>query len=92
MITMKRHILSLILCLVAPLLGSAQNFDPAKFYTIETASGLVLDSKGSTISGTGIFVSTPEAGNPSQVWQIRLQRNGSISWTGPGRCRTGSSH
>ena len=47
-----------------------QSFDPTKAYTIATPEGLVLDAQRSVQSETTLVLATPEAGNPSQVWQI----------------------
>ena len=67
---MKRFSLSLLACLLTVLGAGAQTFDAAKCYTLATPEGLVLDAQSSVQTETTIVLATPEADNPSQVWQI----------------------
>ena len=64
-------ILLTALLAVFSLSAGAQSFDAAKCYTIATQDGLVLDTQGSLQQESTIFLGNPEAGNASQVWQIR---------------------
>ena len=67
---MKRFSLSLLSGLLVLLPASAQTFDAAKCYTLATPEGLVLDAQSSVQTETTMILATPEADNPSQVWQI----------------------
>ena len=68
---MIRSFVLTALLAVFSLSAQAQSFDAAKCYTIATEEGLVLDSQGSIQSESTIFLGTPEAGNPAQVWQLQ---------------------
>ena len=94
---MKRFSLSLLAGLLVVFGAGAQPFDATKCYTIATPEGLVLDAQSSVQTETTMVLATPEADNPSQVWQItplgsdlfRLV-NGSTSF---GSCPgTGTAH
>ena len=67
---MKRFSLSLLAGLLVFLPAFAQTFDAAKCYTVATPDGLVLDAQSSVKTETTMVLATPEADNPSQVWQI----------------------
>ncbi len=67
---MKRALLLSCFLLLA-LSASAQLFDAKKSYEISTPDGWVLDVGGAVQTDTPLFLSRREAGNASQVWQIR---------------------
>ena len=67
---MKRFTLSLLAGLLVVFGAGAQPFDATKCYTIATPEGLVLDAQSSVQTETTMVLATPEADNPSQVWQI----------------------
>ena len=68
---MRRFCFTLLAGFLAFLPSWAQSFDPDKCYTLATADGLVLDAQSSVQPETAIILAKPEAGNTSQVWQIR---------------------
>jgi len=68
---MRRFCFTLLAGFLAFLPSWAQSFDPDKSYTLATADGLVLDAQSSVQPETAIILAKPEAGNTSQVWQIR---------------------
>ena len=73
---MKRFSLSLLTGLLVVFGAGAQPFDATKCYTIATPEGLVLDAQNSVQTETTMVLATPEADNPSQVWQITPLGNG----------------
>ncbi len=68
---MNKIVLTIIAALASLSNLAAQSFDGRKCYAISTPEGLVLDVMGSVNSETGIYLSYPEKGNASQVWQLR---------------------
>ena len=68
---MRRFCFTLLAGFLAVLPSRGQSFDPDKSYTLATADGLVLDAQSSVQPETSIVLAKPEAGNTSQVWQIR---------------------
>ena len=70
-VNMIRTLFLAALPAVLSLSAQAQSFDAAKCYTIAAENGLVLDAQGSIQQESTIVLGNPEAGNPSQVWQIR---------------------
>ena len=68
---MRRFCFTLLAGFLAVLPSPGQSLDPDKSYTLATADGLVLDAQSSVQPETSIILAKPEAGNTSQVWQIR---------------------
>ena len=67
---MRKSCFTLFLLLLSlPL--AAQSLRPDKGYEIAAHDGLVLDVKSAMMADSPVLLSTPEAGNDSQVWQLR---------------------
>ena len=68
---MMKRVLLLCCFFLLALSASAQLFDAKKSYEISTPDGWVLDAAGAVQTDTPLVLSRREAGNASQVWQIR---------------------
>ena len=68
---MMKRVLLLSCFFLLALRAPAQLFDARKSYEISTPDGWVLDVGGAVQTDTPLFLSRREAGNASQVWQIR---------------------
>ncbi|MBD5225007.1 MAG: DUF4981 domain-containing protein [Bacteroidales bacterium] len=44
--------------------------DPAKYYELRTANGLVIDNQDSADSNASVFISKPTDGNTGQIWKF----------------------
>lgn len=53
-----------------PMLSDAKEIDPKQMYEIQSECGLVIDNEGSFTAGSNLFISKPEKGKESQVWQF----------------------
>ena len=68
--TIKTMQILLLSLLLLPLGIRAQEIDTRLVYEIQTTNGLVLDNQGNTSNDARIFLSSRDAGNPSQVWKF----------------------
>jgi hypothetical protein len=77
-----KHLLGLLLLVISILQGSAQTFDPAKFYQIANkVSNKVLEVKdASNTEGAQIFQWTAVTGKANQLWQIKKRADGNYNF------------
>ena len=68
---MRRRFGLVLSCLLLAVTAKAQLFDGKKCYEISTPDGWVLDVVGAVRTDTPVLLSKKEAGNASQVWQLR---------------------
>ncbi len=63
--------------------ASAKDIDPESTYEIRTMAGLALDNQDSRAAESQIFITTPEKGRESQVWQFVPVGDGYYCIVGP---------